>query len=551
MNQPRLRLFSALCGAALALLTPALRASDTILIHGHIYTENPQKPWAEALAITAGRIDAAGTGAEISRRKEPKTQVIDLQGRTVIPGVIDIHEHVMYGGMALHGFNLSTPEFNITPADEDAFVDTIKVYAGSHRDEKVLFGRANFPTGPNSAAKLELLDRAVPDRPLVIHATSEHALWVNSKALALAGITDRPVSDPVLEQFIVRGANGHPTGVFRESSMQLINNALPPMPLDHRMALLREAEHYLNSFGITSVVELTGDPAELEAFAALRDRGELTVHTRTGFGKVAVNHHFTPAFFDDLEKARSLYHDDWVSANLVKFFADGVGNPPPMFYAPADYKKLVIELDKRGFQIVTHAIGADAVHTVLDAYQELEKANGPKDRRLRMEHLFDIKPQDMPRFTELSTIVGMQPAFCCRSEGSSSNEFGSVEKSGALLSFSSDWPCSWPPDPIAGIQQAVLREVRRGVTMHGPSAAPVSYDTPAQRITVEQAVTAYTKTGAYAQFAEKQIGTLEAGKYADLAVLSQDIFAIPHQDIAKTRVVMTMVAGKVVFTQER
>ena len=188
-----------LLSLVVALFGASLFASDTILLHGHIYTENPKAPWAEALAITSGRIDAVGSDAEISRYRQSQTKVVDLQGRTVIPGIVDIHEHVMYGGMALHGFNLSTPEFNITPNDEDAFVDTIKVYAASHPDEKVLFGRASFPTTPDSAAKLELLDRAVPDRPLVIHATSEHALWVNSKTLALAGIGNKPVADATLE----------------------------------------------------------------------------------------------------------------------------------------------------------------------------------------------------------------------------------------------------------------------------------------------------------------------------------------------------------------
>ncbi|HTS46691.1 MAG TPA: amidohydrolase [Bryobacteraceae bacterium] len=535
---------------AVPLFVASLFASDTILLHGHIYTEDPKSPWAEALAITSGRIDAVGSDAEISRYRQSLTKVVDLQGRTVIPGIVDIHEHVLYGGMALHGFNLSTPEFNITPNDEDAFVDTIKVYAASHPDEKVLFGRASFPTTPDSAAKLELLDRAVPDRPLVIHATSEHALWVNSKTLALAGIGNKPVADATLERFIVRDSNGHPTGVFRESSMQLINNALPPMPLEQRVALLRGAEHYLNRFGITSVVELTGDLGELEAFAALRDRGELTIRTRTGLGKVAVNHHLTPQFLADLDKARKLYHDDWVSANLVKFFADGVGNPPPMFYEPAEYRRLLIELDKRGYQIVTHAIGAGAVHAVLDAYADLEKTNGPRDRRLRMEHVFNIETEDMARFSKLSTIVGMQPAFCCGGfAGEHSNEFGSVEKSGALLSFSSDWPCSWPPDPLAGIQEALMREVRRPVTMHGVAPGPPEYNAPDQKITVEQAVAAYTKAGAYAEFAENRIGTLEAGKEADLAVLSQDIFHVRPEQIGQTQVVMTMVGGKVVFTE--
>jgi len=521
-------------------------AADTILIHGHIYTGNPAAPWAQALAVSAGHIEATGTDADIARQKAAKTQVIDLEGRTVIPGIIDIHEHVLYGGLAIHGFNLSTPEFNISPADEDAFVDTIKVYAAGHPDEKVLFGRANFPTN-NNAVKLQLLDHAVPDRPLVIHNWNEHALWVNSKAMALAGINDKPVADPAQEKFIGRDANGHPNGIFRESSMQLINNALPPMPLEQRMSLLRGAEHYLNSFGITSVVELTGDLEELEGFAALRKRGELTIRTRTGFGKVAVNHHLTSQFLAELEKARTMYHDDWVSANLVKFFADGVGNPPSLFYDPAEYRKLLIELDKRGYQIVTHAISSAAVHEVLSAYADLQEANGPKDRRLRMEHVSTVAEQDMGGFARVPIVAGMQPAFCCRGAGSPSDQWASIQKAEAVLSFSSDWPCSWPPDPLAGIQQAVMREVRRPVNMHGPAPGLPEYSAPEERITVEQAVAAYTKAGAYAQFAEKQRGTLEPGKDADLAVLSQDIFSTPHDRIGQTHVVITMVGGKVVF----
>jgi predicted amidohydrolase YtcJ len=168
-----------------------------------------------------------------------------------------------------------------------------------------------------------------------------------------------------------------------------------------------------------------------------------------------------------------------------------------------------------------------------------------------MEHVFTVPPADMPRFSKLSIIVGMQPAFCCGNIGGNpSNQFGSVENSGAMLSFSSDWPCSWPPDPLAGIQQAVMREVRRPVNMHGPTPGAPNYSMPEERITVEQAVTAYTKTGAYAMFAETKTGTLEVGKYADLAVLSQDVFTAPHEAIGNTHVVMTMVGGKVVFTYD-
>ena len=533
--------------AAAAILPAASFASDTIFIHGHIYTANPKAPWAQALAVTGSRIDGVGTDAEISRKKEPKTKVIDLDGRTVIPGIVDAHTHTWYGALALHGFNLSTPDFNITAADEDAFVDTIRIYAASHPNEPVLFGRAQFSVLADSPSRHELLDRAVPDRPLVIHATSEHALWVNAKALALAGVTDRPAADALIDQYIVRDAGGRPTGVLREAAMQLVNHALPARPLDEEVALLRDAAHYLNRYGITSVVNATGDLHEIQLYGVLRDRGELTIHTRTAFGAVAVNHHLTPEFLADLDRARTTYHDEWVSANLVKFFSDGVGNPPPMFYDPAEYKKLVLELDKRGYQIVTHAIGAGATHIVLDTYEALEKTNGPKDRRLRMEHLFSIMPEDLPRFVQLSVIAGMQPSFCCANLPARSHEWQSLEKIGATLDFSSDWPCSWPPNPLAGIQEAVTREVRRPVNMHGPVTATAEYYLPEERVSVEQAVNAYTRGGAYAGFFDDRAGSLEPGKQADLVVLSQDIFAVPHDKIGSTRVLMTMAGGKIVF----
>ena len=535
-----------IAAGALFLASPSF-ASDTILIHGHIYTANPKAPWAQALALTGSRIDAVGTDDEIARRKTATTKVIDLRSRTVIPGIVDAHTHTWYGALALHGFNLSTPEFNITAADEDAFVDTIKIYAASHPNDPVLFGRAQFSVLADSPSRHELLDRAVLDRPLVIHATSEHALWVNAKALALAGIGDQPVADPAIDQYVVRDAEGHPTGVLREAAMQLVNRALPARPLDEEVALLRDAVRYLSRYGITSIVNATGDLHEIRLYGALRDRGELTVHTRTAFGAVAVNHHLTPEFLADLDQARTTYHDDWVSANLVKFFSDGVGNPPPMFYDPAEYKHLVLELDKRGYQIVTHAIGAGATRMVLDTYEALEKANGTKDRRLRMEHLFAIQPEDMSRFAILSVTAGMQPSFCCANLPTRSHEWHSLEKSGATLSFSSDWPCSWPPNPMAGIQQAVVREVRRPINMHGPAAGSPEYYLADERLTVEEAVNAYTRGGAYAGFFNNRAGSLEPGKQADLAVLSEDIFTVPHDRIGATRVLMTMAAGKIVF----
>ena len=559
---------------ALSLLSIAsASAADTILLHGHVYTGNPKAPWAQAMAIAATRIEAVGSDQEIVRLQKPGTTVIDLHGRTVIPGISDSHTHMWFGSIALRGVNLSTPEFSITPDNPDGLVEKIKAFAAAHPNEKILFGRADFSTTQPATPSHELLDRAVPDRPLIIHNTSEHALWLNAKALALAGITDKPVADPAEEKFVIRDASGHPSGVLLESAMAIAERAVFPLfSSDEKLAILRDGAHYLNRYGITSITNATGNLAEIELYAALRDRGQLTVRTRTSFGAVAVNHHLTPDFLASLEKARTLYHDDWVSANLVKFFADGgTGMFPPLTYEPSEYKNLVRELDKRGFQIMTHVLRSDTAHMVLDAYEALETQNGPRDRRLRIEHADVLLDDDLPRFAKLNVIASMQPTFCCSDNGGNidpsdktpSDRWQSLLHSGTTLAFGSDWPCTWPPDPFVSIQEAVTRQIWRdpvtsallggyvdGAGQGGATTTPQAY-LPEESLTVAQAVDAFTRGSSYARFTDDRIGTLETGKEADLAVLSQDIFSVPHDDIAKTKVVMTIVAGKIVFNGQK
>jgi len=556
-------------GVIAAFIPTALLASDTVLIHGHIYTGNPRAPWAQALAVSGTRIEAVGTDQEILTHKNPQTKVIDLQGRTVIPGISDSHVHMWFGGLELHGLNLSSPEGTITPDDPEKFVEQIKSYATTHPNDKILIVRADFSTTPPSTPTHDLLDRAVPDRPVIVHNTAEHALLVNTKALALAGITDQPVADLAEEKNIIRDASGHPSGLLLEAAMAIMERALQPLfSQEEKLTFLRDAAHHLNQFGITSVVNATGNLGEIQLYAALRDRGELTVRTRTSFGAVAVNHHLTPEFLADLEKARKLYHDDWVSANLVKFFVDGgTGLIPPLTYQPAEYKKLVLELDKRGYQIMTHAYRPDSTHLVVDTYEEAERVNGPRDRRFRIEHGDFLPAADIPRVARLSVITSMQPSFCCDENGSNydpkdrttTDRWQSIEKSGARLAFGSDWPCTWPPNPFVAIQEAVTRQIWKPVTGSdfpggvfdgaGQAGYLATNDvyTPEQRITVEEAVNAYTQGSAYARFSDDKLGTLEVGKEADLAVLSQDIFSVRPEEISKTKVVTTMVAGKVVF----
>jgi predicted amidohydrolase YtcJ len=559
--------------SAIFLSAPS-KASDTVLIHGHIYTGNPKAPWAQALAISGTRVEAVGADQEILSRKQPQTKVIDLQGRTVIPGISDSHTHMWFGALALHGFNLSTPEGSITPDQPEKLVSMVKQYAAKHPNDKVLFGRADFGTTPPDTPTHELLDLAVSDRPVVVHFTAEHALWVNGKALELAGITDQPVLDPDEEKWIVRDAFGHPSGVLMEAAQEVMERAVwEQLTEEEKLALLRDAAHELNRYGITSVVNATGDLKQIELYATLRDRGELTVRTKTSFGAVGVNHHLTPEFLADLEKARTLYHDDWVSANLVKFFADGgTGLIPPLMYRPEEYKRLVLELDKRGYQIMTHTYRRDTSRLVVETYEEVEKINGPRDRRLRIEHGDFLAAEDIPRVRKDSLVTSMQPAFCCDDNGANfdpkdrttTDRWDSLEKVGARLAFGSDWPCTWPPNPFVAIEEAVTRQIWKlpgvageisGLAFDGAGQAGAiptkDVYTPAERISVEQALNAYTQGSAYARFSEDKLGTLEPGKEADLAVLSQDIFSVDRYDISQTRVVMTMAGGKVVFSEQK
>jgi len=545
-------------------------ASDMLLIHGHIYTGNRQAPWATSLAITGTRIEAVGDEAHILKLRGAHTQVVDLHGKTVLPGIVDSHMHLLYGAIALHGLNLSTPSSSITPDKPELLVERLRAYAAAHPKDPVLFGRADFSTVPPTTPTHALLDRAVADRPVMIHNTSEHALWLNNAAIAMAGLTDRPVPDADEERGVIRDASGHPSGVLLEAAMQLAARAVAArLPVEDQLAMVQAASRYLNSFGITSVVNATGDLAELRLYATLRDRGALTVRTRTAFGAVAVQQRLTPQFLADLDEARRLYHDDWVAANLVKFFADGsTGLVPPLVYTPQDYAALVMDLDQRGYQLMTHALRADSVRMVLDTYQRLEQAHGVRDRRLRIEHADLIDADDLPRFASLGVVADMQPTFCCGEDGGNfdaanqiaSDRWQSLVQNGAILAFSSDWPCTWPPDPFVSIQQAATRQIWRsadtanvaGETMDGAEQAGAvptgTLYVPEERIAVEDAVRAFTQGSAYAAFADTRVGTLEVGKLADLAVLSQDIFTVNPLSIAKTRVTMTLVGGKIVYT---
>jgi predicted amidohydrolase YtcJ len=563
------RIGAALALAALWTLPSAARAGDTLFLHGHIYTAAPSAPWAQALAVSGARIDAVGSDAAIAKLRHAGTRVVDLQGRTVIPGLFDSHLHLLFGAMALHGLNLSTPAGSVTPERPDVLVARLREYARAHPEDRILFGRADFSASPPYAPRHELLDQAVSDRPVVIHGTFEHSMWLNARALELAGITTAPVADPEEERNIIRDASGRPSGVLIEAAMELVERAVQrTLSAEDQIAMLRGAFHELNRYGITSAVDAASDLEGLRRLGTMRDRGELTVRVRSAFGAVAVQHHLTAQFLADLETARQAYHDEWLSANLVKFFADGsTGRLPPLVYPRAQFQALVTELDRRGYQLMTHAQRDDSVHMVLDAYEEAARVNGPRDRRLRIEHSYLIPAADLPRFAALGIIPSMQPIYCCSDTGENydpkatdpSDRWQSLEQSGARIAFGSDWPCAWPVDPFPNIRQAVMREVWTSDDTAGVVDQPLDgaaqagshrtgrVYTPAERITVTQAIDAYTRNAAWAAFRDGDVGTLEKGKLADLAVLSQDVFTVPGGAIGSTQVLQTYVGGRLVY----
>ena len=460
----------------------------------------------------------------------------------------------------------------MTPAEPDAVVAAIQAFAKDHPADRVLIGRADFSSELPTAPTFALLDRAVADRPVIVHNSTEHSIWLNSKALELAGITDQPVSNPEEERYVLRDASGRPTGLLLEAAQELANRAvMRALSTDEKLALLRAGTRYLNQFGITSIVNATGDLAEIELYGQLRDRGELTVRTRTAFGAVAVPHRLTPQFLADIEAARTRFHDEWVSANVVKFFADGSsGMYPPLVYRAGDYRALVAELDRRGFQLMTHAERKDSVHLALDAYENAARSNGPRDRRSRIEHDFVISDEDAARQGALGVIAGVQPAFCCSDVGTSfdpgdptaSDRWRTLLSAHATLALGSDWPCMWPPDPFVNMQQAVTRQIWRSPDTAAIETAPFDGANqagavpqtgriyiPEERISVREAIDGYTRGAAYASFLDDRVGVLRPGMLADLAVLSQDLFAVPATDIGRTHATLTMVGGRIVYEE--
>lgn len=548
------------------------RPADTILFDGRIYTVNANQPWAQALAIRAGTIIAVGSDSEISQLSGPNTRTIDVKGHLVLPGFIDCHIHFLDGSLSLLQVKLDAAR---SIADIQQLVTT---YAKAHPGSQWILGRGWQYTvfGPSGLPNKAILDEVVAERPVYLESFDGHTWWANSKALNLAGITKNSTNPPGAE-FVRDAVSGEPTGVVKEDAADaLVRKAIPQPSHGQMVEALRAGMREANRVGLVGAISpggvsvQGGDFTALDLYDELRRRGELTL-------RLYVASRIEPPTasaeqIERIEQARRQYHDRWIRAGAAKFFLDGVieshtaamltpySDDPhlsgSLWWDPEKYKQIVAELDKRGIQVYTHAIGDKAVRLALDAYEEAENRNHTPNSRHRIEHIESISAVDIPRFGKLGVIASFQPLHAYPDEdwmrlwvphvGAERAKRGwpwrSIEKAGGMLVFGSDWPIvtlsPWP-----GVQNALTRQTAEG--------EPPGGWLPGERISLEDTIRAYTLGAAFASRREQIAGSLEPGKVADLIVLAQDLFKIEPTEIGKMEVLLTMVGGKVVYQSPR
>ena len=535
--------------------------ADIIVVHGRVYTENPRQPWAQAVAIHRGKIVAVGEDSEIERARGTGTKVIDAGGNLVLPGFVDCHIHFIEGSLNLGRVNLEGAK------DPAEIQKRLREYASGHPGNDWVLGRGwNYAMfGAEALPHKKYLDEIFPDRPVFIDGFDGHTYWANSKALALAGIT-RETPDPPNGAIVRDVQTGEATGALKESAQDLVAKIVPKPSRAEKLLALRTGMKWANEHGVTRVHSAGGDFEVLDLFDEMRRRGDLSVRMYIAYFLNPPQ--LRPQDLKAIEQARKKFHDDWIDASAVKFMVDGVieshtaamlepySDDPSLkgklFWEPANYNSAVAELDKRGLQLFTHAIGDYGVRTALDAYENAEARNHTDDRRPRIEHIETITQADIPRFGKLGVIASMQPLHSypdadtldvwARNAGpdraSRAWVWKTIADAGGRLAFGSDWPVV-TLDPWQGVQTAVTRQTLEGK----PEAGFV----PEQRLTVAQAIDGYTLGAAFAGRREKKEGSLEIGKLADLIILSQNIFDIDPHKIAATKVVTTIVGGRLVF----
>ncbi|MEW6126785.1 MAG: amidohydrolase [Acidobacteriota bacterium] len=526
-------------------------AADLILLNGRIWTGNQKQVWAEAVAARGERLIFIGSSRDAKKLASAQTRVIDLQGKLALPGFIDDHTHFIEGGFHLLSVDLRDAA---TPQE---FAERIKKQvANLAKGRWIRGGDWDHERWGGELPKKDWIDAFTADNPVFITRLDGHMGLANSAALKLAGIT-KDTRSPA-GGTIVKDANGEPTGVLKDDAMSLVFRIIPDETDAEYEEALQAALNYAASVGITSIQDITGW-RDYEIYKKFKAANRLTVRV---YARTPMSSWQKQAEIIKTQGAG----DHWLRLGGLKAFMDGsLGSTTALFFEPFNdaphtaglsvddnipegkLKEAMKQADKAGLQCSIHAIGDKANNLLLNYFEAIEKENGKRDRRFRIEHAQHLLASDIPRFAKLGVIASMQPYHAAddgrwaekrigRERIKTTYAFRSLIDAGAVLSFGSDWFVA-PLAPILGIHAAVTRQTIDGKNPNGW--------VPEQKITVAEAIRAYTTACAYGEFAEREKGTLEVGKLADLVVLSQDLFKINPSDIEKTKVVYTIVGGRI------
>jgi len=524
--------------------------SDLIFYNAKIVTMDSQSTIQQSIAIKGNMVFAIGKNDEILRLAGRSTKKIDLGGNLILPGFIDSHLHILAGGERLFHPDLRNAK------SKEEFISIIKNNLKRYKPgEWILGGGWNNENWGGKLPTKDWIDEITPQNPVWIKRLDGHMVLVNSLALKIADIDDGVKEVPGGEIF---RKNGKLTGIFMDNAMVLIEEKVPKANQEQKGEYLKAAMNYLAERGVTSVHHLNlFESTDNEFFENFKQSRNLLTRIYLSF----------PLKMNDLEFHSSLRlgkGDEWIKYGIYKGFLDGsLGSQTALFFEPyLDTKKqglyineveeleyYVKRADKNNVQLAIHAIGDKANHELLNIYERIIKENGKRDRRFRIEHVQHLQKKDVDRFKELDIIASMQPLHLCddgswshkiigNEAGKGSYNFNSLLKAGTKLAFGSDWFVS-EPSPILGIDAAVNRHTSDGKNESGWL--------PEEKIAVDEAVKSYTINGAFASFDEKEKGSLKPRKLADLVVLDQDIFTIDPLSIKETKVLATMVGGRLVF----
>jgi predicted amidohydrolase YtcJ len=532
-------------------------APDVIIVDAVIHTMDPQQPLAEAVAIHGNRIFALGTTTEIKKLASNTTKIINAKKRLVLPGFNDAHTHFLSGGFQLSSVDLRDAN---TPQE---FAERIRLFASKlPKGRWITGGDWDHERWPD--AKLptkELIDSFTPDIPIFVNRLDGHMALANSLALELAGVT-RQTLDPPGGVIVRDPKTGEPTGILKDAAQSFVWKVVSPSTFDEKLGAARAASEYAARLGVTSVQDMSAG-ADVGVYQTLLDRGELktriyAVSPLPAWERLAAT------------GVRAHFGSEMLRVGGLKGFSDGsLGSTTALFYDPyrddpgtsgipgdemfpeGAMLERVLKADRAGLQIMIHAIGDRANDLILSIFEQAEKENGVRDRRFRIEHAQHLRSQDIPRFSRDRVIASMQPYHAIddgrwaekrigKERAKTTYAFRSLIDSGTTLAFGSDWTVA-PLNPILGIYAAATRRTLDGKNSKGW--------VPEQKISVEEAVRAYTVGSAYAEFQETVKGTITPGKLADVVLLSQDIFKIDPKDIESVKVVLTLLGGRVVYEE--